>query len=262
MCEQILPNASKKPETNSTCRPATFYWRHWRLLATKLVEAVEFFVEIIMEWCLQDTKGSSRPLDASCSRSTGWSSMMLKLMNKSKPGGLQLGNGIFVPVSDSGSKVVIVLNAQMISIPFWFVGCILALHWLGAASISHIRTKMNKVMIYVLQCVHQCKTQACSTRTIEWIVPRCIAINNIIPSRWTMYVPFRLPLMPALVVNLRPLNKPRNAEKNLDQKIEGHDEYWTDIEEHCWQCQFMLTLRRLLRFPWDTMEFRWGGSKI
>ena len=44
--------------------------------------------------------------------------MMLKLMNKSKPGGLQLGNGIFVPVSDSGSKVVIVLNAQMISIPF------------------------------------------------------------------------------------------------------------------------------------------------
>ena len=57
------------------------------------------------------------------------------------------------------------------------------------------------------------------------IVPRCIAINNIIPSRWTMYVPFRLPLMPALVVDLRPLNKPRNAEKNLDQKIEGHDEY-------------------------------------
>ncbi len=48
----------------------------------------------------------------------------------------QLGMAYLYPCKVAVARSFFVLYAQMISIPFWYVGCILALHWLGAASIA------------------------------------------------------------------------------------------------------------------------------
>ena len=166
-------------QRNSTCRPATFYWRHWRLLATKMVhvEAVEIHSS---QWkhhgMMRKIPRPSRPRVQVLQGAQVEAQWCPSWWTRRDPRAAAW-NGIFVSMQGSGSKVVFcaVCPDDINPILICWVYLSIALTW----CCKYCRGEQRWTTWYM--CMYQCKKQKpCSTRTIEWIYS--VSLYHIVPT--------------------------------------------------------------------------------